>query len=206
MTYLPILWIALLALAGIASGQNIYGWLVTALFAFLIYPKFWERLEGQGRNTRHGLRVSLAVLYTVFFGYAVVGKATGGPQYGTPEYIIDEAKAEVAAKLKDPTSAQFSDVRISDSGAVCGKVNGKNSFGAYNGSVLFVDIPVSSKGFNAARGEMGAFVQGEGASFPSDSGLQTTDFYTLYGYHCLGMSYEKQAQEKAEFMQKFGKL
>lgn len=127
------------------------------------------------------------------------------PPYGSPEYIIADAQKEVASKLKDPSSAQFSDVRISETGAVCGKVNGKNSFGAYSGAESFVDIPVGSKGADIEHMEIGAFLEsGEGASYPSPKGLQTTDFMSLYEQHCLGISREQQAREKADFMKKFG--
>lgn len=126
------------------------------------------------------------------------------PTYGTPEYTIAEAQKDVAAKMKDPSSAQFSDVRISETGAVCGKVNGKNSFGAYSGATSFLYIPISSPQANISQGETGAFLEGDQASYPSPQGLQTTDFLTLYGQHCLGLSREQQAKEKAEFMKKFG--
>lgn len=46
------------------------------------------------------------------------------------------ARTAVADQLKDPSSAQFKDVRRVDD-AVCGEVNGKNSFGAYSGFQRF---------------------------------------------------------------------
>lgn len=42
------------------------------------------------------------------------------------------AKEAVGDQLKDPSSAQFKEVRRTD-GVVCGEVNAKNSFGAYEG-------------------------------------------------------------------------
>lgn len=133
-----------------------------------------------------------------------LGACTAEPTLGTPEYVQKEAQKDVAAKLKDPSSAQFSDVRISETGAVCGKVNGKNSYGAYSGAVSFVYIPLSSKQSDIEHGEIGAFLEGDEASYPSPKGLQTTDFQTLYGQHCLGISREQQAKEKADFMNEFG--
>lgn len=58
------------------------------------------------------------------------------------EQFIKIAKEEVAQSLKDPSSAQFRNMRLvsndssadSESGGyVCGELNGKNSFGAYVG-------------------------------------------------------------------------
>ena len=54
---------------------------------------------------------------------------------------IERAEMLVKARLKDPFSAEFSDVRVLGTGAqerVCGLVNAKNSFGAYSGSERFL--------------------------------------------------------------------
>ena len=56
---------------------------------------------------------------------------------GTESHTVAKAKSAVAAKLKDPTSAQFSDIKVVE-GGVCGQVNGKNSYGAYEGNTGFV--------------------------------------------------------------------
>nr|WP_295111768.1 hypothetical protein [uncultured Caulobacter sp.] len=50
---------------------------------------------------------------------------------------IGDAKKLVAHDLKDPSSAQFRDVKAS-SQAVCGEVNAKNSYGAYTGFRHFI--------------------------------------------------------------------
>jgi len=62
--------------------------------------------------------------------------------------VIAAAKESVAHDFKDPSSAQFRDVRIVITNgeknpkekihAVCGEVNAKNSFGAYTGFKRFV--------------------------------------------------------------------
>ncbi|EAA9299928.1 hypothetical protein BHZ80_09020 [Salmonella enterica] len=60
--------------------------------------------------------------------------------------FVESAKRQVKLRLKDPSSAQFDDVKFYPSdtpgenphGAVCGKVNAKNSFGAYIGYRRFV--------------------------------------------------------------------
>jgi hypothetical protein len=55
---------------------------------------------------------------------------------------IYKAEAEIPKILKDPDSAKFSDVVAVDDDkggfAVCGKVNAKNSFGAYIGAKSFI--------------------------------------------------------------------
>lgn len=57
------------------------------------------------------------------------------------EELIADAKAAVAATLKDPDSAKFRAVVADvDNKLVCGEVNGKNSYGAYAGySAFFSD-------------------------------------------------------------------
>lgn len=54
---------------------------------------------------------------------------------------IENAKKAIADSLKDPSSAQFRNVRIvkyGDGSVVCGEVNGKNSYGGYVGFKTFV--------------------------------------------------------------------
>lgn len=50
------------------------------------------------------------------------------------------AKEQVAAMLRDPSSAQFRNVKAAK-GAVCGEINGKNGFGAYAGFSRFIVTP-----------------------------------------------------------------
>jgi hypothetical protein len=60
---------------------------------------------------------------------------------GTENQAIEKAKIIVADSLKDPSSAQFRNVRIADyqnKKVICGEVNGKNSYGGYAGFSLFV--------------------------------------------------------------------
>lgn len=49
---------------------------------------------------------------------------------------IKGAQAAAAAQLRDPSSAQFRNMRV-DSIFVCGEINGKNGYGAYDGFVRF---------------------------------------------------------------------
>lgn len=54
------------------------------------------------------------------------------------EQDYDDAKAAVSNLLIDPTSPLFRDVRQgSGDGIICGEVNARNQFGAYNGFVRF---------------------------------------------------------------------
>lgn len=139
------------------------------------------------------------------FTLLLLGACTDSePAFNTPEYLINEARKDVSAKLKDPSSAQFSEVRISETGTVCGKVNAKNSFGAYSGATSFLYVPFGSEHADIEHGEFGAFLEGDQASYPSPEGLKTTDFTTLYTQHCLGISRARQAKEKLEFMKEFG--
>src|SRR5687768_8684323 len=56
---------------------------------------------------------------------------------GTSAYDQEKAKRAAAAKLLDPASAQFRNVR-SVNGAVCGELNGKNKMGAFVGFSRFL--------------------------------------------------------------------
>lgn len=53
---------------------------------------------------------------------------------------IKAAEAAIAAQLRDPSSAQFRNVHVPAIGVVCGEVNGKNGFGAYNGFRRFMVV------------------------------------------------------------------
>lgn len=50
-----------------------------------------------------------------------------------------DQKAIAAAGLKDPSSAQFRNLRAAN-GNLCGEINGRNSFGAYAGFQRFVVV------------------------------------------------------------------
>ena len=59
---------------------------------------------------------------------------------------IQAARAAVKATLRDPGSAQFSEVAAKP-GAVCGWVNARNGFGGYGGRLLFVYVTASRRAF-----------------------------------------------------------
>lgn len=61
---------------------------------------------------------------------------------------IESAQESVRRSLKDPTSAQFRNVRLiswSSGKVICGEVNAKNSYGGYVGFKRFVASPNSSQ-------------------------------------------------------------
>lgn len=71
---------------------------------------------------------------------------------------VERVKEAVRAQLKDPYSAQFTDIKTLDTPTgitVCGEVNAKNSFGAYSGSVKFWGVA-------AEQGPASGFIIGEG--------------------------------------------
>lgn len=71
-----------------------------------------------------------------------------------PSAIEERAKSEVAAQLRDPQSAVFTNV-ANDGSQVCGEVNGRNGFGAYAGAKRFVwqeGRPPEIEGASAATG------------------------------------------------------
>lgn len=89
----------------------------------------------------------ITILY--FFSLAIFGNRTG-PK-GEPDYnvtsqpseamIISTAMEDLKGRLKDPSSAEFSEMKVSRrNGAtvVCGYVNAKNSFGGMTGRERFV--------------------------------------------------------------------
>lgn len=51
---------------------------------------------------------------------------------------ISTGQVAVKGLLKDPSSAEFSGDYVGKSGAVCGYVNAKNSFGAYSGKDRYI--------------------------------------------------------------------
>ena len=56
---------------------------------------------------------------------------------GIEKQYIEQAKAALSKDLKDPSSAQFINVRLINGGEVCGEVNAKNSLGGYVGFQRF---------------------------------------------------------------------
>ena len=81
-------------------------------------------------------RISLKSAALLLWSVLLAAAAAAGP--------LEDAKAAVTAKLKDPESARFSDLRLVARGTadnpgdwVCGHVNAKNSLGGYSGKKEF---------------------------------------------------------------------
>jgi hypothetical protein len=56
----------------------------------------------------------------------------------------EKGKTEIAKLLRDPSSAEFDEVRVSRKQAapvVCGKVNSRNGFGGMTGNKRFIAAP-----------------------------------------------------------------
>lgn len=93
-----------------------------------------------------GERASTGGLVKVAIGVAVIGAgawfALRGPsQESKDQAFLTEQQESVRRTLKDPQSAQFSEVyisRIAGTPSACGYVNAKNSFGGYVGRRRFM--------------------------------------------------------------------
>jgi hypothetical protein len=59
---------------------------------------------------------------------------------GDKALIIEVAKKHLTYNFKDPGSAQYRNVVVTDQKNVCGEVNGKNAYGAYVGFRRFYVI------------------------------------------------------------------
>lgn len=55
---------------------------------------------------------------------------------GCKDKLVETVKEQAASQLRDPSSAQFRNVRRNQV-FVCGEINGKNGFGAYSGFTRF---------------------------------------------------------------------
>jgi hypothetical protein len=65
-----------------------------------------------------------------------------------PEQDMQALKSAMEDRLKDAESARYKDVRIGKDGiTTCGRVNSKNSYGAYTGYVPFLAIKLSTGKF-----------------------------------------------------------
>lgn len=75
--------------------------------------------------------------------------------------LVESAKSNIRAQLKDPYSAEFEDIFIgksnNNSPVVCGKVNAKNSYGGYVGRKRFYFTEGSDKPISEIEEKSGAF-------------------------------------------------
>lgn len=101
------------------------------------------------------------------------------------EKAIDAVQQHVVENFKDPSSATFRNVKVSD-GTVCGEVNGKNSYGAYSGFDKFY----------------GSYYEGSGAVVghvmnASDEATMAA-FGPLYDANCDSAGNPRTSEEKLE--------
>lgn len=71
--------------------------------------------------------------------------ANGGP--------IDDARAAIIKKLKDPESARFTEI-VANAEAVCGLVNAKNALGGYPGPHRFYYVLSAGQAFIERGGDI----------------------------------------------------
>lgn len=91
-------------------------------------------------------RTVLAVFAIMLAMCVVLAVILSGPSsMGWIDYVGLQKKVQndVAAQLRDPSSAQFRNVHRYGS-TICGEVNGKNGYGAYVGFVRFMGTTISS--------------------------------------------------------------
>lgn len=76
--------------------------------------------------------------------------------YGLQAWLVHKGKTEVRAQLKDPESARFELVaHYPSTGATCGAVNARNSFGGYVGFRGFVLERNGRLTFSESKGDPG---------------------------------------------------
>lgn len=120
-----------------------------------------------------GRRLGCAIAVAIFFGIGAVGSIISNMLGSAPESALDKAETEranadaatlgfsqqtIRRAMKDPSSAEFSGGfgRVKHGSRVaCGRVNGKNSFGAFSGTapwLVIIDQDVAMiKEFDNAR-------------------------------------------------------
>lgn len=75
----------------------------------------------------------------MFATLVVVGVCSIGYAFMHEELLIKpKLREQMAQKFKDPSSLQFQRENLTASGWICGEVNAKNSYGAYDGFVRYV--------------------------------------------------------------------
>ncbi|MDB2605504.1 hypothetical protein N9Y41_02190 [Planktomarina temperata] len=114
-------------------------------------------------------------IITLLFTSAFVAACTNSMGY-VPAKMTDQDKALVQTGLrillKDPSAAQVEELRLftNPKGArmVCGRVNGKNSFGAYSGFQVFLVTSAPGLSVNRPITAIGAVaaIDCSGAGYP----------------------------------------
>jgi hypothetical protein len=88
--------------------------------------------------------ITLKRVLAILFGASVLAASAWGGYYYWYLNLrpISVAKDAIKKKLSDPESAQWRNVRLVESIAVCGEVNAKNRLGGYVGFTPFLVLVV----------------------------------------------------------------
>jgi hypothetical protein len=70
----------------------------------------------------------------MLFAVLLIAAVVGTP--ATEESQVDQAKAALEARLRDPMSVVYRNLKVSPAG-VCGEYNAKNGYGGYAGFITF---------------------------------------------------------------------
>lgn len=85
----------------------------------------------------------MRVHISVFLSALALGGCTSeaAMQEAANQALLNQAQVSVAALLREPASATFSNVTIGDDD-VCGEVNGRNAYGGYGDKTRFIYNPL----------------------------------------------------------------
>lgn len=118
------------------------------------------------------------------FALLVITAVCGCAKSPTSERIA-QAQSAIAATLKDPSSAQFKDIREARPGVFCGAVNATNSSGTYRGFERFVYVQPFAVKLGDEK-DVGPHIAGDATNLPP-GGIIPGDFHLVdYGmkYGC----------------------
>lgn len=128
-------------------GMMLVGWPTTALMGWtlilfaigMVGLAFAVRRKEPrpGAKTWLGWPIVLLTVAALFMATREVNLLLLDAGVQAPTGMAQQAKRDVAAQMKDPTSVMFTDVKEGVS-VVCGMANAKNSFGTYAGPERFV--------------------------------------------------------------------
>lgn len=114
--------------------------LIVLLLALSTCSGSEDVLSSNGQDSRgSGTKVQLAISPLELEARSIIQKAASDRKEQAE--LRSRAKKAMEDVLFDPASAQYSSVRAGSNGAVCGKVNAKNRYGAYVGFKHFVVSP-----------------------------------------------------------------
>ena len=127
-----------IALIG-GSTTAIVGWVIVVAAMGMVAAAIIVRRRGPrpGAKPWLGWPVVLVAVVALFITTRQVNLLLLDAGISASNGMTRQAKLDVAAQMKDPTSVLFTNVKEGVS-VVCGMANGKNSFGAYSGPERFL--------------------------------------------------------------------